>query len=66
MLRHPLRSRERVETGRRAEKAYQDALKRIPDPKEKYDSWGMTKTPDADNKHRDSVKAGKRPDDLSR
>lgn len=29
------------------EKAYQDALKRIPDPKEKYDPWGMTKTPDA-------------------
>ena len=32
------------------EKAYQDALKRIPDPKEKYDPWGMTKTPDADKK----------------
>jgi hypothetical protein len=48
------------------EKAYQDALKRIPDPKEKYDPWGMTKTPDADKKHRDGVKAGKRPDDLSR
>jgi hypothetical protein len=32
------------------EKAYQDALKRIPDPKEKYDPWGMTKTPNADNK----------------
>jgi hypothetical protein len=30
--------------------AYQDALKRIPDPKEKYDPWGMTKTPDADKK----------------
>jgi uncharacterized protein YecT (DUF1311 family) len=29
------------------EKAYQEALKRIPDPKEKYDPWGMTKTPDA-------------------
>jgi hypothetical protein len=29
------------------EKAYQDALKRIPDPKEKYDPWGMTKIPDA-------------------
>ena len=32
------------------EKAYRDALKRIPDPKEKYDPWGMTKTPDADKK----------------
>ena len=32
------------------EKAYQDALKRIPDPKEKYDPWGMTKTPDANKK----------------
>jgi uncharacterized protein YecT (DUF1311 family) len=32
------------------EKAYQDALKRIPEPKEKYDPWGMTKTPDADKK----------------
>ena len=32
------------------EKAYQDAVKRIPDPKEKYDPWGMTKTPDADKK----------------
>ena len=32
------------------EKAYQDALRRIPDPKEKYDPWGMTKTPDADKK----------------
>jgi uncharacterized protein YecT (DUF1311 family) len=32
------------------EKAYQDALKRIPDPKEKYDPWGVTKTPDANKK----------------
>ena len=32
------------------EMAYQDAVKRIPDPKEKYDPWGMTKTPDADKK----------------
>jgi hypothetical protein len=32
------------------EKAYQDAVKRIPDPKEKYDPWGMTKTPGADKK----------------
>jgi hypothetical protein len=32
------------------DKAYQDALKRIPDPKEKYDPWGVTKTPDADKK----------------
>jgi hypothetical protein len=29
------------------DKAYQEALKRIPDPKEKYDPWGMTKAPDA-------------------
>jgi hypothetical protein len=27
------------------DKAYQDALKRIPDPKEKYDPWGVTKKP---------------------
>jgi len=32
------------------EKGYQDALKRIPDPKEKYDPWGIAKTPDADKK----------------
>jgi uncharacterized protein YecT (DUF1311 family) len=32
------------------EKAYQEALKRIPDPKDKYDPWGMTKTPDAGKK----------------
>jgi len=32
------------------EKAYQDAVKRIPDPKEKYDPWGMTKSPGADKK----------------
>jgi Defensin propeptide len=27
------------------DKAYQDALKRIPEPKEKYDPWGVTKKP---------------------
>jgi hypothetical protein len=27
------------------EKAYQDALKRIPDPKDKYDPWAVTKNP---------------------
>ncbi|MBV9566390.1 MAG: hypothetical protein JOY90_38995 [Bradyrhizobium sp.] len=27
------------------ERAYQDALKRIPEPKEKYDPWAVTKTP---------------------
>jgi hypothetical protein len=32
------------------EKAYQDALKRIPDSKEKYDPWAVTKTPDAGKK----------------
>jgi hypothetical protein len=32
------------------DKAYQEALKRIPDPKEKYDPWGVTKAPDADKK----------------
>jgi hypothetical protein len=32
------------------DKAYQEALKRIPDPKEKYDPWAVTKTPDADKK----------------
>ena len=29
------------------DKAYQEALKRIPDSKEKYDPWAVTKTPDA-------------------
>ncbi len=32
------------------EKAYQEALKRIPEPKQKYDPWAVTKTPDADKK----------------
>jgi hypothetical protein len=32
------------------DKAYQEALKRIPEPKEKYDPWAMTKTPEADKK----------------
>jgi hypothetical protein len=32
------------------DKAYQEALKRIPDPKEKFDPWAVTKTPDADKK----------------
>jgi hypothetical protein len=29
------------------EKAYQEALKRIPDSKEKYDPWAVTKSPEA-------------------
>ena len=33
-----------------ADKAYQEALKRIPDPKDKYDPWAVTKTPDANKK----------------
>jgi hypothetical protein len=32
------------------DKAYQEALKHIPDPKEKYDPWAVTKTPDAAKK----------------
>ena len=32
------------------DKAYQEALKRIPEPKEKYDPWAVTKTPDTDKK----------------
>jgi hypothetical protein len=28
------------------DKAYQEALKRIPEPKEKYDPWAVTKTPE--------------------
>ena len=32
------------------DKAYQEALKRIPEPKEKYDPWAVTKTPDANIK----------------
>ena len=31
------------------DKAYQEALKRIPDSKEKYDPWAVTKPPGADN-----------------
>ena len=30
------------------DKAYQEALKRIPEPKQKYDPWAVTKTSDAD------------------
>ena len=41
---------EKKKKAKAEEKAYQDALKRIPDPKEKYDPWGMTKTPDANKK----------------
>jgi hypothetical protein len=29
------------------DKAYQEALKRIPDSKDKYDPWAVTKSPDA-------------------
>jgi hypothetical protein len=32
------------------DKAYQEALKRIPEPKEKYDPWAVTKTSDAAKK----------------
>lgn len=32
------------------DKAYQEALKRIPEPKEKYDPWAVTKSPDANKK----------------
>ena len=32
------------------DKAYREALKRIPEPKEKYDPWAVTKTPDANKK----------------
>ena len=32
------------------DKAYREALKRIPEPKEKYDPWAVTKTPDAGKK----------------
>jgi hypothetical protein len=32
------------------DKAYQEALKRIPEPKEKYDPWAVTKAPDAGKK----------------
>ena len=32
------------------DKAYQEALKRIPEPKDKYDPWAVTKTPDANKK----------------
>ena len=32
------------------EKAYKDVLERIPEPKEKYDPWGVTKPGDAAKK----------------
>jgi len=32
------------------EKAYKDALKRIPEPKEKYDPWGMARPSTSDHK----------------
>ncbi|MGA7805898.1 hypothetical protein [Bradyrhizobium sp.] len=32
------------------EKAYKEALKRIPDPKEKYDPWGVARPADSDKK----------------
>ncbi|KWV60649.1 hypothetical protein AS156_28520 [Bradyrhizobium macuxiense] len=32
------------------EKAYKSALDRIPEPKEKYDPWGMTKPADPTKK----------------
>jgi hypothetical protein len=32
------------------EKAYKAALERIPDPKEKYDPWGVTKPADPQKK----------------
>jgi hypothetical protein len=32
------------------EKAYKAALERIPEPKEKYDPWGMTRPADAAKK----------------
>jgi len=32
------------------EKAYQDALKRIPDSKEKFDPWGVARPTAADKK----------------
>jgi Spy/CpxP family protein refolding chaperone len=33
-----------------ADKAYQEALKRIPDSKEKFDPWAVAKPSDADKK----------------
>jgi len=35
---------------RKNDKAYQDALKKIPDAKEKYDPWAVTKIPDGGKK----------------
>ena len=32
------------------EKAYKAALGRIPEPKQKYDPWGMTRPAEPDNK----------------
>ncbi len=37
------------------DKAYQEALKRIPDSREKYDPWAVTKTPDADKSSKKSA-----------
>jgi hypothetical protein len=32
------------------EKAYNEALKRIPEPKEKYDPWGVARPADSDKR----------------
>jgi hypothetical protein len=32
------------------DKAYKEALKRIPEPKEKYDPWGVARPADPDKK----------------
>jgi hypothetical protein len=43
------------------DKAYQEALKRIPEPKEKYDPWAVTKTPDANKKSSNGSSPAARP-----
>ncbi len=41
---------EQAATKKVDEKAYKAALERIPDPKEKYDPWGVTKPADPQKK----------------
>jgi len=38
------------------EKAYKAALERIPEPKEKYDPWGVARPTDAGKKSKDAPK----------
>ena len=46
----PAKSADDAKKKKADDKAYQEALKRIPDSKEKYDPWAVAKPTDADKK----------------